>query len=475
MLRIIVVKEIADHLKSLRFMLTVLMVVVLFIASALLFIPDYHRQIDDYAQNRNEANAELSRRASQSYAMFHLYSFNYNGPWVYREPNHLGFISEGQERNLPNAFQPSAFKVYGPSTRVRSNLLLWRSEALDWSLIVGIVLSFAAIVLVYDALSGDRENGTLGLSLANNVSRATVLIGKFLGAFVCLAAALAVGVLTNLVILTVSGGIPFVTLDWAVIGLAFVLSLVYISVFLMLGLFVSGRTHESSVSLVVALLCWALFVIVIPRSGGFASTKIMKILPWHETAGKANEASGEAKEDYNEKHPEVKAASTSGHWSPSEPLERALIMSDAWMGVVDGYRNRMIEQVEFARKTTMISPYASFVGGLEMLTESGIVHYRRFFEQIRNHRLELRRHLLDLYPLPTTWNAWDENMRREYGEQAKQLANTVDFESIPKFEEHRSNLKVLVNRAQPYLLLLVLFGAVFFAGAYVSFLVYDVR
>ena len=138
MLGQIVLKEIFDHLKSLRFILMFLMITVLFIVSALLFIPDFHRQMEDFDQNRNQTLSQLSDKAGQMGGLFRVYSFNFDGPWVHKQPNYLSFISEGHESNLPNAFQPSAFKVYGPSKQVRSNILLWRSEALDWSFIIGI-------------------------------------------------------------------------------------------------------------------------------------------------------------------------------------------------------------------------------------------------------------------------------------------------------------------------------------------------
>lgn len=476
MLYYIVINEIMDHLKSLRLMLTFVLLVVLMVVSAILFISDYHQQIEDYTQHQNEALAQLSDRASRTAALFYIYSFNFDGPWIYKTPNYLSFISEGHGRNLPNAFQPSAFRIYGPSKRIRSNILLWRSDALDWALIIGIVLSFISLILVYDRISGERESGTLRLCLSNCISRSTVILGKFLGGFACLSVSLLLGMVVHLIILSIFGNIPFVTIDWIVIGLTFILSLLYISVFLMLGLFISSRTRESATSLVVALLFWAIFVIVVPRTGGLIASQVTDIPALYDASSDASRAEQDAKKNYDERNPESARASSSGHWSPGEPLERAIEMSDAWSGVFDDYRNQMIHQVELAQKITLISPFACFTNCLEKLIESGTVHYKKFSSQVRNYKLTMRQSLLDNYPVPVKWNSWNRNLYPGVSEaDFQKMLQKIDFESIPKFQEKRTALGTVVNEALPYFLLLVLFNLLFFSGAFVSFIRYDVR
>lgn len=476
MLLQIIIKEVLEHFKSLRFILSFVMVVALFVVSAILFIPEYRQQMNDFDRNRNEMFSRLSQRAQQQGALFSVFSFNYDGPWVYKRPDHLSFISEGHERNLPNAFQPSAFRVYGPSKQVRSNILLWPGEVMDWSLIISIILSFVALILVYDGISGEREHGTLSVMLSNSISRPTVLFGKFLGALLCLGLALMVGILMNLIIITGGGGIAFASLDWIVILFSFILSLLYVSLFLLFGLFISSHTRESATTMVVSLLCWALLVIVIPRSGGFIATRIMKLPTWSKAQSDAYRSEEETKKSYDEKNPNVAKAGSSGHWSPGEPLERALVMSDAWSKVFDDYRSKMINQVELARKATMISPFASFSIGIETLTESGITHYKEFFRQIQDYRLVMRQHLLDIYSFPLKWHRWDPNQQtEEYKAKFEQMFKPLDVNTIPQFEEKRLDLKILLNLTLPYLLFLVLFNVLLFAGAFVSFLRYDVR
>jgi len=476
MLSYIVLKEVSDHLKSLRFLLTFVLIVVLMIVSAFIFVLEYHQQMDDYSRNRNESLTQMSERASYNGGLFMVYSFNFNGPWIYKTPNHLSFISEGHDSNLPNAFQPSAFRVYGPAKRIRSNILLWRNDPIDWIMIIGIVLSFTALLLIYDSISGERENGTLRLYLSNSVSRSTLLFGKFLGGLICLSTALLAGVLIHMIILTTFGSIPITATDWGIIGLTYILSTIYISIFLMLGLFISAKTHESVTSIVVALICWALLVIVIPRTGGLFASRVTDVPSSSEEYSRASRMQNEARDNYDENNPEMKGVGISGHWSPGEPLERAIVVSDAWSAVIDNYQNQLINQVELARKLILVSPFAAYTVCLEKFTGSGIEHYKIFFQNVRNYKLVMRQSLLDNYTLPLKWNTWDESMRTtENRVKFDELLKPIDPDTILQFQSYRANIGVKVNEALPYMFLLIIFNAVFFAGAFVSFLRYDVR
>lgn len=470
----IVIKEIQDHIKSLRVTLTILLLIVLMVAGAVFFIPEYHQRMKDYSRSTNETLEEISRKSSSRAALFYTFSFNWAGPWIYKTPNHLGFISEGHDNDLPNAFNPSAFRVFGPVKRVRTNILLWRSDSIDWALIIGIVLSFAALILVYDSICGERKQGTLRLSLVNSVSRSTIILGKFLGALVTLTTGLVISILIHLIILTMVGNIPVSGSDWLIIILTFSIAVIYISAFLLLGILISTLSREPTTSLVISLLCWVVLAIIIPRAGGLISSKIVEI-PNHRNAGRqAYRLESEAIENYNRNNPDLADAPMSGYWSPGEPLERALIAGDAWSEAFDEYRNKMVNQVEIARKITLISPTACFQYGMESLAESGIFHFRSFFKQVQDFRLTTRQYLIDNYPKPLKWHAWEDGVNTS-DERTGLSSIKLDFESIPKFEETRSDLSNLISRTLIYATLLIMFNVLFFTAAFVKFITYDVR
>ena len=81
--------------------------------------------------------------------------------------------------------------------------------------IVRIVLSLVAVLLTYDAISGEREQGTLKLILSNGVPRSTILLSKCIGGYVTLILPFLVPVLIALLILTMSESISFTGEDWS--------------------------------------------------------------------------------------------------------------------------------------------------------------------------------------------------------------------------------------------------------------------
>lgn len=482
MLSTIVLNEIRDHLLSLRFALTCAVMVLLMTAGAASFISEYHLQVEDYSRHRNEYLSQLSGLASKPDAIFNVFSWNYDlgviraGTEVYRAPNPLSFITEGHGRDLPNIFKPSAFRVHGPDKNIRSNVLLWRNELLDWVMILGVVISFTALILTYDRISGDRESGTLRLAMSNGVSRAAVIIGKFIGAFICLAVALLLGVMVHLAILLGFASIPFTATDWLIIGASFLVSLMYLSVFISFGLCISSLTRESATSLIISLLCWTLFVVVVPRTGGFIASRLTGIPSWEEALTNADEMEGTAIKEYRLRNPEARNAGMSTYWSPGEPLEPALVMSDGWSKVFDEYRNRMITQVDFARAATLLSPFSCYSYCLEELTETGFSQYRSFYRRMLDFKLALRRHLFDVYPVSKRWWDGDRGMSRDEKQKMKEkIRRPIDFASVPKFEEKRSGFGILLTNALPYGVLIIMFNVLFFAGTFVSFLKYDVR
>ena len=119
MLRQIILRELLDHLRSLRFSLTFLLVTALMLTGSMLYIHNYRQLIEDYSSNVNENLRLLEDRVE----MENLYRVA-GGQLIYRLPNPLGFIAEGHEKDLPNVFEVKAFALSGPEMKLRGNYTL---------------------------------------------------------------------------------------------------------------------------------------------------------------------------------------------------------------------------------------------------------------------------------------------------------------------------------------------------------------
>jgi Cu-processing system permease protein len=106
------------------------------------------------------------------------------------------------------------------------------------------------------SIAQERESGTLATLLAQPISRAEVLAGKYAGLGLALSAALALGFGLAGLAVALAGGALGADRYAALVGLAVVLALAMLSV----GLTISTLSRRSSTANGVALFAWLCFV-----------------------------------------------------------------------------------------------------------------------------------------------------------------------------------------------------------------------
>jgi ABC-type transport system involved in multi-copper enzyme maturation permease subunit len=460
-------KEIRDQLMSLRLMLTFLLVLLLMIAGALLFQAEYRRGLADYNRDVSRNLAVLARNASSRYPLFAALSFG--DQHVYRRPNPLGFVAEGHDKDLPSSFRVSAFRLQAPEFTLRGDPLIWQFNALDWSFIVTVILSFAAIVLVYDSVNGEKQRGTLRLMMSYPIPRAKFLLGKYLSTVIVLLIPFTAGVLLSLLVIGLGGAVPLEAGLAGRVFVSFLVSILYLSVFVLLGLFLSARSKTPVVSLVTGLLVWVFLVIVVPATGNLIARGLVKIPTEDRVSEEAERAFGEAAERYNMQHPHPDNWIMSGRWSPGEPLLRAFEADQAWGRVFQAYQDLKISQIEQGRRIAAFSPASLLTEMLEQTVGSGISHYENFLRSARLYQQELAGYLNRKYPLDKVLP-----LNRQTTDPVVAQMN-LDFGSIPKFEDRPAPASEAAGMVLRSAAILALINVVLFAAAFASFLRYDVR
>lgn len=326
--------------------------------------------------------------------------------------------------------------------------MLERSNPFDWAFVVGTIFSFVAIILTYDAISGERERGTLRLTLSNAVPRGTLLLGKYLAVMVSISMPLFVGITMNLFIIITSGALFFDAGGWAKIFTMIGISLVYISAFVLLSLFISSSFRESSTALVVLLLLWVMSVVIVPSSGGIIASKLRKSASLEQWRGRMKAKLETA--------PRI----SSYYWSPGEPLTPAIGFANARESVLSEYRQALVDQVQWTRNFTSISPTANYQYAAEAIAGTGLTRYETFLKQVKQYKMEL---------LEFTKTEYAKNQRNP------DIHYAVNYDAIPKFTDKLPSLSSTAQSVLLNLLMLCLFNIAFFIAAFVSFLRYDVR
>jgi len=467
MLRLIIKREILEHILSWRFSLTFMLVLLVMAVSGFGFTMKYEQMVADYSRNVN-INHEQLRESSKKLA-----DVANELQRLFRAPNPLEFVAAGHSKDLPNMFEVNIFKIEEPKNKRRSNFMLTSFADVDWVFVISVILSFAAILFTYDAISGERERGTLRLLMSNSVSKATVLVGKFLGSIISITVLFLVGIIFNPMVIT-SLGVPLSGGDWAKIGLVAVISLVYISAFLMLGLLISSMTRESSTTIVALLFVWVIFVVIIPNSGGLLASQFYDMPTRREISERIQDAKNVIYE--REKGKDTFSWRGTPKKKPVRDSVRRRVkaandMTTGKNRVRDDYRNKIVQQVKLAQNITRISPSAVYQYASESIVGSGLARFESFMRQVKVYQQMLTEFVKveDLRDKDSFHLITEEVWTGLFGQKP------VNYNAIPKFAEKNISTQNAMQVALWDILLLVLFNLIFFMGAFVSFLRYDVR
>lgn len=469
----IIRKEILQNLVSLRFIFSLLLILLLFATSGFVFVGGYRTQSENYWKKTNDNLSGFRNQADQ------LFKLAFHDHEIWRKPKSLAFCVSGNEKSLPNCFGTDAFHSAW-WVKGRHNFLLRQFGDLDWVFIISLPLSFMAVFLTYDSICGERESGTLRLILSRPIPRYKVLLGKYTGAMITIGVPLFVGLCVNLIIVYSSGVIELHTGGWLKMLVIVLLSILYLSIFVLLGIFVSSRMAYPTNSMVILLLIWVGLVILLPCLGRAVSDVFYKApsdavwtrkysdmldqLDREAKAGKFGKNALGYHSDPN--HPSVNPPAAARYWKA---------FSDGVMRQREEGHNQRVAQALAGRRFARLSPMVVYQQASEAIAGTGIHRCRNIWEQINRYRQQLKEYILTqdaedpgslhlLFCLDDLVKGWNAISKKP-----------VDFETVPKFQEKDWALGESLRFAIWDIGLLALLNLSFFAASWVSFMKYDVR
>ncbi|MGD2294770.1 MAG: ABC transporter permease subunit [Candidatus Aminicenantes bacterium] len=464
MLRDIIAKEIQDTIMSPRFVFTFLLCTILILLSVYTGINNYQAEQKEFsaAVALNRKNLESQQTYQQVAGL---------GVKINREPQVLSTVVSGVQEAVGRvatvniAFDPSL-----SDSKYSSSPIFAVFGALDLSFIVKIVLSLFAILFTYDAIVGEKERGTLKLALSNRIPRDRLILGKAIGGFISLLIPLVIPMVLGMLILMIYPNVSFSGEDWARLALIFVLFLLYLSVFFTLGLFVSARTSRSSTSFLLLLFIWVTFVTIIPKAAVMVASRIKPIPSVHEITAQKDaylqeiqKEAIEGRNAYFKEHPRPEDPDALKQWNKdiqkwAEGFQKELTtkIDNRNASIERDYQTKMRGQEKLAVNLSRISPASALMFSSMSLARTGINEYERFLRSIRTYK-----------PIFTKWA--NQKLFSEGPEAQPKLDDMPQHEFIPE------KLSDSILRMLPDLALMLFLIILFFVGAFVSFLKYDVR
>jgi len=255
MLGAITRKELLNHLAGFRFWVGALLTVVLAASSMLVTARDYNLRLGSYRE----------RVASQEEKLRAVSVYSFLQPLVVRPPEALSVLDQGFDSRLGTDVEIHLLSIPVEATGGhRGNELLVSVPTVDLTTIVSVVLGLLALLLTCDAVTSEREGGTLRAVFANRVSRRTVLAGKLAGGLLALTLPLGAALLMSLALFHLEVEAGLAPEQWLrVLGLVGSY-LLYLSLMLLLGLLISLHVRSTSRALGISVLVWFVLAIVVP-------------------------------------------------------------------------------------------------------------------------------------------------------------------------------------------------------------------
>jgi ABC-type transport system involved in multi-copper enzyme maturation permease subunit len=446
-------KELLEQLLTLRFTLAGIICLVIMLTSMFVLTKDYKEALADYRTNVVMHKNEIEESGS----------FTWDGIKIDKPLNPMQIFFKGVDKDMTTTARVSGIQEPQFQANYERNPVTFLFPPIDLLFFIGIVMSLLAIAFSYDAIAGEKELGTLKLLMSYSLPRDQVLLAKWIGGYLALIAPFVVSLVCGLVVVSLFPNVELRPQHWTALGPILLVALLYLSAVYSMGIFVSARTQLTSTAITVLLLVWVLVVLIVPNAAPYIAAQIQPVRSFvlvekekrqlqHDEA----ERFDKIVDEWMEANPDVTRFVRNANWTRLN-IGRIERLIDGQQKINDQYHKRLDQQIRLAQNLSRLSPLASFAYATTDLAATGVRDRNHFMNQLPSYRKEV-----------STFGqqAWIDAASREDW-------NSRTIEGYPRFVYAESPISDRINWID--ILVLGMWNIVFFMGAYLSFLRYDVQ
>ena len=249
-------KELLENVATYRFSILVALLAVLMAVSVIVSYGDYKLRLEDYNINRPKPNTSQ----------------------VMIPPTPTSIFAKGADANLGRLYYVGE-TISIHSSQQSINRLFSLFTVPDMLFIIKVILSLIALLFSFDAIAGEKENGTLKLTLATGTQRTILLFGKLIGRFVLVFVPFSILFLIAAIVVSLLPDVQSTNDYWQRVTFMAFASALYVAIFTALGLLISSLVHRSSTSLIFSLAAWGFFIFIIPQMGVAVGKSLVNVPP----------------------------------------------------------------------------------------------------------------------------------------------------------------------------------------------------
>lgn len=511
MIWLIAKKDFLLNLLSVRFIIGFVLCLLVIPFTIIVSVDNYENQVRVYKIEQAQADKELKESRVWSAVR----------PTVVQEPEPLSIFSTGIISNIGNKVK-IAFGEYPlfpeGHTITRDNPLLNAFFSIDFSKVIAILISLLALVFSYDAITREREDGTMKLTFTGQVSRISFLMGKLLGLLLTLLPILLFCYLLACLIIVVNPEISFSASDWGGLLLLLLTSVIYMLVFLLLGMFISSQVTYSSSSIIISLLCWIWFLFLMPNIATYLAQSISKAPLYDNVQATMDNYDETYYKEFMEEWPRASQRANMKNLSYNncnsdgmEYLELAggpketplfhqqmqiwstpvmLNNADKKWALQRNYLDGLVRQQRLQQAIAWLSPSELFDQTTNALCRTDAGSFLKYMESIRKYRENVITFFkdkklfestayftaqpLDEFPTQAEVDSGDEAAMRKYDRGYSEFPY-LDTSGVPRYIPQPETFSATMGAALGRLSALLGLVIVLLIGTIVSFMKYDVR
>jgi ABC-type transport system involved in multi-copper enzyme maturation permease subunit len=485
MLKTLIRKEIIETILDLRFVIAALLCIVLIPLGMYVSLKDYEQRLQEYQTSVQQ----YEQRGKET-----MFSGDF-GAEGYRPPSPLSVFSSGlkDKLNMKVTTQYDGnYYIENLSQDENPQAVLFGK--IDFAFIVGTVLSLLALIFTFRTVTGEKESGTLRLVIAGSVPRWKIIFSKIVGGYCIFLIPVLLSFTFGLLFLNRSEILSLSAQHYGTIFLILVITLLFLFCIFSMGVLVSVLTHSSIMSMICVLFAWVLLILVIPKTSPMIAQMVCPVQSRQVVDTEKALVLGEIRKEKEKAEAELykKVLADAGlgldrAFDDSKETERAQKqydkqkepvlrkyeerMSKEARRIEENYTNQRRAQVVTAANLSRLSPICCFTYALSEMAGTGTSEIENFSKQARQFQETMKRNYYDNFEFSEyrTDNQWSGGYYRKEGFD-------LDKFPVPHMSSYRHvGLAGALSVCWWDIVLLILFSVLFFAGAFVSFLRYDVR
>ena len=460
MIKALFIKDIKLLLKDLKFQIFFLILVALFILSAISSSVTYKAQMAEF-QKISDAHQKTVQNESSFRMMRMLSGTRYISVVDIPSPALLFSSYDNFHNWLTNGvmFYNPRFESYGSTDTEAFHL--------NWNFILGILSGFIMLIMSFEAISSEKRAGTFRLLSIHGFKRQAILWCKYLSNMLLYLIIIIPPALISIIVFFALTGTWQMSYMMQFL-LIILLSIPFASFFVFLGIFISmAKNYRNAIVMIVFI--WLLFVIIIPQSANIFGKMISPIKTSTEYSQLRSNAFSAEWNKWVEDHTQ----SVGGNQFLQDGLRaKAVYAADEKMNIVELQElDDNTRQLKAIENIALLSPFTQFEKITEVIFNKGsyLVEHQQItlkntISQVRNLMLEQDSRDETSLHLYYSWAAFDVGGLYDgttFSNQRFEHPNLLFVTNTPTDDILNKTMKIIL-RLLPILLLnlLLIMGSV---------------